>query len=192
MDQGNVSAMSVALWDNPEKLGWLTARGLTDDTILDASLGWMADGRYANSISIPYYDARGELVTVRFRHLDPTAPHKYDQIKGSKRHLYNVKNTDNPTVAVCEGEFDALIMGQLGIPAVAVPGSEAWDRSWRFLFRECNLVYVITDADTAGRRAGNKISGSIGAVTDVALIHLDKGDVTDLYLQDPDRLRGML
>jgi len=185
--------MSVALWDRPDKLAWLTDRGLTEDTILDAELGYIPDGRYRDSIAIPYRDVRGEVATVRYRRLGPDVPRKYDQIKGSRLRLYNVKNTDRSVVAICEGEFDSLIMGQLGIPAVAVPGATSWQKAWKWLFRNCDLVYVITDADEAGRKAGNKIIGQVGTVTDVVAIHLPNGkDVTDVYLEDPDQLRRLL
>jgi DNA primase len=184
--------MSVELWDRPEKLRFLLDRGLTEDTILDASLGYMPSGRFSDSIAIPYYDARGELVTVRFRRLDKAAPHKYDQIKGSKRHLYNVKNTDSPVVAIAEGEFDSLILGQMGVSAVSVPGAASWSRSWRWLFRNCDLVYVFVDSDEAGRKAGNKISGSVGTVADISVVHLPFGDVTDVYLKDPDFLKRVI
>lgn len=185
--------MSVALWDRPEKVAWLTARGLTEDTILDAELGYVDEGRYRDCISIPYRDARGEVATVRYRHLDPNALHKYDQIKGSRLRLYNVRNTDRSVVAICEGEFDSLIMGQLGVPAVAVPGATSWQKAWRWLFRNCDLVYVITDADESGRKAGNKIIGQVGSITDVAAIHLPNGkDVTDVFLEDPSLLRRLL
>jgi DNA primase len=185
--------MATELHERPDKLQWLLDRGLTLGTILDASLGYMPSGYFRDSIAIPYYDVTGRLVTVRFRHLDKDAPIKYEPIKGTRMHLYNVKNTDHTAVGICEGEFDSLILGQLGIPSVAIHGATSWRKSWRWLFRNADLVYVITDADEAGRKAGNKLIGNIGTVTDVAAIHLPNGlDVTDLFLQDPDHLRRLL
>lgn len=186
--------MSATLWSRPDKLGWLRDRGLTDDTIIDSFLGYVPSGRFEDCISIPYLDSRGELVAVRYRVLRENATHKYDVERGvSGRHLYNVKNTDYPVVAICEGEFDALIMSQLGIPSVGIPGAMVWNRSWRWLFRNADLVYVVCDSDEAGERARNKILAQVGMVTEVVAVDLPSGtDVTDMYLSDPAQLKELL
>jgi DNA primase len=193
----DIHSMSATLWSRPDKVQWLEDRGLTEDTIMDNLIGYVPEEhpRFGNCISIPYFDNRGELVTVRYRHLRLHADHKYDAERGTNagRHLYNVRNTDNPVVAICEGEFDSLIIGQLGIPAVGIPGAQAWNRSWRLLFRNSDLVLVICDADEAGQKARNKILGQVGMITDVVAIDLPADmDVTDMYLTDPDKLRELL
>jgi len=193
--------MSAELWNTPEKLKYLRDRGLSDDTILDNFLGYSPGGRFKDCISIPYFDARGELVTVRYRHLREGADRKYDTERGYGRHLYNVKNTDCDVVGICEGEFDSLIMGQLGVPSVAVPGTGGWNRSWRWLFRNCNLVYVLVDhaeesnvdALKAEQKLRQKITAQVSMVTEVVLIDLPVGkDVTDMYLSQPRALKELL
>lgn len=184
--------MIYQLWGDERAMAYLQGRGLTSETIEAAKLGYSVDGRFSDCIAIPYFDARGEWRLTRYRHLGDTLP-KYEQPKGTSRHLYNVVASEEPRVAVCEGEFDALILGQIGWAAVAVPGAQAWQRGWRWLFRNCDLVVVITDADEAGDRAASKIAAQVGMVAPVERIELPAGlDVSDLYLKDPDELGRLL
>jgi len=203
VDSGKAALMAAELWSRPDKLQWLTDRGLSEDTIIEAQLGYVGEReqRYADCISIPYFDATGNLQSVRYRHLRENARLKYEAPKGDRRHLYNVRATDESVVAICEGEFDSLIVQQLGMAAVGLPGVTAWQRAWRWLFRNTDLVYVLVDhapqtnpeALRAEVRARQKIAGQLSGVADVEIIDLPEGmDVTDLYLTDPDALRSLL
>lgn len=194
MVERDVQELTDALYANDEALEYLEERGLTMETILDAQLGYERSGRYRHSITIPYFDASGRLVTLRYRHLNPEAiGRKYSTPGGGGRHLYNVAAVEHPVVYVTEGEFDSLILRQLGLAAVAIAGAQNFDRSWRWLFRNCDLVYVVMDADEAGRKATARIRGQIGSVVDAEAINLPGDlDVTDLYLKDPDALREIL
>lgn len=192
----------AALWDSPKALDYLRGRGLEDDTILDAELGLVPDDapKYRGWLAIPYKDGQGRWRTTRYRTLPPSDK-AYRSEKGGVKHLYNVAAVESPTVAVCEGEFDSLILTQLGVPAVALPGVNTWQREWRYLFRNCDLVYVIVDhaprdkeeARSAERRAANSLRATIGLVADVEVVELPEGmDVTDLYLADRDRLKELI
>lgn len=188
------------LWDSPAAMQYLTGRGLTEDTILEAELGLAGKGSHAGWLAIPYRDGQGRWRTTRYRTLPPKDK-AYRSEKGGTKHLYNVAAVEEPVVAICEGEFDSLILRQMGLPAVALPGVNTWTREWRYLFRNCDLVYVITDhapkdreeARSAEQRAQNSMRSQIGMVTDVEVIELPEGmDITDLYLQDPDRLKELM
>lgn len=184
-----------------DKDTWLLGRGLTEETIDRAQLGYQTKGRYRDCITIPYFDARGELRDVRYRHLRPNPPAKYESPKGFGTHLYNATATQNEVVAIAEGEFDALVLEQLGVHAVAIPGVNSWQREWRWLFRDCDLVLVLidmavnddVDARKAEERARARITAQVNTVTSAEVVELPEGmDVTDLYLTDPDRLRELL
>lgn len=186
-----------------DKDAWLHGRGLTEETIDRAQLGYQSSGRYRDAIVIPYFDARGELRNVRYRHLRHNPPAKYESPKGFGTHLYNVAATQNDVVAICEGEFDALVLEQLGFSAVAIPGVNTWQREWRWLFRDCDLVLVVidmastreedADARAAEERARARIAAQVGTVTSCEVVELPDGnDVTDLYLTDPDKLKELL
>jgi DNA primase len=191
--------MIIALWQSPDALQYLQGRGLTEEMVLEAQLGLATKGKYAGWLAIPYLDGQGRWRSTRYRTLPPTDK-AYRTPKGEGRHLYNVSATEEPVVAICEGEFDSMVMRQLGFPAVALPGLSAWQREWRFLFRNCDLVYVLIDhaprskeeARAAETRVRNAIVAQVGMVTDVEPIDLPEGmDVSDLYLQDPDELKGL-
>lgn len=188
--------MQDTLLESDSTIEWLLGRGIGWETIADAGLGYVrADepGPYRDCVVIPYFDGRGELRGIRYRHLRPDAPLKYQTPKGGGVHIYNVGGTNAPVVAICEGEFDALVMKQIGIEAVAIPGTQSWQRPWRWLFRNADLVYVVMDNDEAGVKASNKIAAQVGDVTDVEVVELPEGlDVSDLYVRDPDELRRLL
>lgn len=195
--------MTEALFANDDALGYLEGRGLAVDTIINAQFGYVETGRFRHSISIPYFDALGRHRLTRYRRLDPDAPMKYDWLKGSHTHLYGIEDVNEPRVYVTEGEFDRWILKQMGFAAVGLTGAMHFQRPWRFLFRNCDLVLVVLDTDPSkikhgrevgmtGQRAAQQILGAIGTVTNTDIIELPMGmDVNALYLEDPSALRGL-
>jgi DNA primase len=154
--------------------------------VADAELG---HERYKGSISIPYLDAQGRQVGMRFRHLIPerVKRHKYQALEGSKTHLYGVKFVDEAQIDLVEGEFDTLIMRQAGKVAVGIPGVNSFRPEWRWLFRNCDLVRVLFDGDAATnehvRKARDKVLGALRRVTNVMRVDMPAGmDPTDLFL----------
>ena len=182
-----------------EAYRFLRKRGLSDSTIGTAGLGFVhresSQPFYANSISIPYVSGGGQTIGIRFRYLDPEVRgHKYDSLKGAKLHVYNVKETDADEVWICEGEFDTLILGQLGFAAIGLPGASAFRSEWKWLFSNCEKVSLVMDADTPGRKASSRIASLLGSMPcDLRVVNLPEGkDVTDLYLEDENELRQFL
>lgn len=178
----------------PEDYEWLRSRGLEDQTIRSALLGYVAEGRFAGSISIPYRNPySGGTKTIRFRYLNPVRQ-KYDGIKGKAIHLYGVGNTLSDEVWLCEGEFDALILNQMGYPAVGVAGANSFKPDWKYLFANTSRTTLVFDSDEAGTRGANRIASIIGEVVeDVRIIRLPEGsDVTDIYLRDNQLLKDLL
>lgn len=186
------------LWNDAAAFGWLRARGLEEDTIWVAGLGYVGSPqegheRFKGAICIPYFDAQGRPYAPRFRHLGAGRKRKYDQETHAKGHPYGVDQSREPTVYVTEGEFDALILRQMGFSAVGIPGAQAWQRHWRMLFRDCDLVVIVMDPDEAGEKAKARIAGQLSQVVDVRTVELPSGlDVNELYLKDPDNLRSLL
>lgn len=88
-----------------------------------------------------------------------------------------------------------------GLPAVAVPGDDAWEASWAQLLAG-RRVSVVMDCDHAGRQAASRIAADLkaaavgGSVVDLARHRRDGYDLTD-WLADrralaPDGLRQAL
>jgi hypothetical protein len=174
-------------------LEWLRGRGLKDVTIREAYLGYTP-----GAITIPYLNpplrSDGVVSVRQIRKRNLHGLPKYETPKGGKSHIYNVAVTDRPVVYLTEGEFDALILRQLGKAAVGVPGVSVFQSEWKYLFTHCEHVYLVFDADDAGKGGGNRIAGILGQyVEKLSIIHLPPGkDVTDLYLEDPEHLRRLI
>jgi hypothetical protein len=166
-------------------------RGLKDDIIQTAMLGY--DGE---AITIPYINPPLEdkvsVRMIRRRHL--TGNIKYTTPKNGGTHMYGVVYTTSPKVWVCEGEFDSLILRQMGYPAVAIPGVSAFKPEWKYLFAWTEELTVVMDGDEAGRAAAGKLASILGpVVTTMRLARLPEGkDINDLFLEDKEHLREII
>lgn len=170
---------------------WLLKRGLKDATIEEALLGY--DGE---AITIPYLNPpledRETVRMIRRRHL--TGNIKYTTPKNGGTHLYGVVYTTASKVCVCEGEFDSLILRQMGYPSVAIPGVNAFKSEWRYLFAWTDELTVIMDGDEAGRSGAARLASILGpVVTTMRVARLPEGkDINDLYLEDREHLREII
>lgn len=184
------------LWarENVQHLDWLRKRGLSDSTIKGAYLGYTP-----GAITIPYLNPPQRVddsVTVRqIRRRNLFGHPKYETAKGDRPHIYNVEALSHHSqVWVCEGEFDALILQQMGKWAVGIPGAQLFRPEWKYLFVDCEHVSLVFDADEAGRGGGERIASMLGpVVTKMSIIRLPQGkDVTDMYLEDKMELHRLI
>ncbi|MCW2843339.1 MAG: hypothetical protein JWN22_1255 [Nocardioides sp.] len=133
---------------------FLSARGITREAASSYQLGVVSNplpghDRFVGMLSIPYITRAG-VVALKFRALDPERTPKYDAPSGQHSRLYNVNALHSPgdTVAICEGELDALVMSEVvGIPAVGVPGASHWQEHWSRVFADYETILVIADHD---------------------------------------------
>jgi DNA primase len=92
-------------------------------------------------------------------------------------------------VALCEGEFDAIILdGLCGIPAVAIPGVNTWASrpEWREIFQGYSRVLMFADPDEPGQKLAARILRDLDTARLVAL----PGDVNETFLSHgPDKIR---
>jgi DNA primase len=183
---------------SPEGRAWLNNRGITDASIEYYKLGEVltpvaTHKRFKGSISIPYLNPDGSVRSIRFRYLHGSLQ-KYDSAAGVKAHLYNVVATTEPHVFICEGEFDAIILGQLSCLAVGVAGASVFKPEWKYLFTHSSRVSIVFDGDEAGKAGANRIATLLGPVVeDMRMIHLPPGaDITDCYLSDVEALKARL
>lgn len=111
-------------------------------------------------ITIPYMVGAG-CVQIRGRMFEGHA--KYRTPPGQKARLFNSIDTFSAeTVIIAEGEFDAMILSQLGYNAVGVPGSTNWTPDWNNYLKEVTHVFIVFDPDDAGRQGSAKIEGMLG------------------------------
>jgi Toprim-like len=80
-----------------------------------------------------------------------------------------------PVLFVVEGEPDAVTATQLGLPAVAIPGTGKFDPSWPARIAEGRArVVFIPDADAPGRKAATKWAAAVAEhCADVRVLDLE-------------------
>ena len=178
---------------SPEAIVALAERGISEEVAARFQLGTITDPingheMYEGWISIPYITANNHCVGFKFRRLDDGKP-KYGSPLGQKAHLYNVTDVliQSPCIVVCEGELDTVITsGVLGIPAVGVPGVQAWKPHFNKLFNGYDTVYVVGDNDVKedGSNPGAEFSKRVAnEVLNSQIVQLPPGmDINDHYL----------
>jgi len=86
-------------------------------------------------------------------------------------------------VILVEGPPDAIAARSHGLPAIAVPGTDAWKPDWAALLAG-RTVTVIMDADRVGRAAAARIQNDLDGIAQVTVVDLAPGredgyDLTD-------------
>jgi DNA primase len=130
---------------------------------------------YAGRLAIPYLTPAG-VVNLRFRCLQSHdcgetvlwtdkngKPHtctKYLSIDGAGTNLYNVLDLkkDSPSIVVAEGEIDAMSWSLAGVPAVGLPGVDAWQEHFGRCLEDFDVIYAAGDSDTAGRKLNSLLA----------------------------------
>ena len=178
---------------SPETIVALEERGISEQVAARFMLGTVTDPmngheQHTGWISIPYITAMGHCVGYKFRRTDGGKP-KYGSPTGQKAHLYNVTDIllQSPHIIVCEGELDAVIAsGVLGIPAVGVPGVQAWKPHFHKLFNGYDSVIVVGDNDVKddGTNPGAEFAKRVAnEIMNSTIVTLPPGmDINDYYL----------
>lgn len=183
--EAHVAGWASALLESKEPLReFRKARMLTRETIKRFNIGWARhvvdqEGRTIakNAYTIPVYDASGNIANIRFYQLNPTNDRrKIWGVTGMNRpHLFpiSVLDDDADSIVVCEGELDAMICVQNGIPAITRTASATtWDVAWNTLLKG-KRVYLAHDCDSTGQRANVKLLRCLrGTVQSVVPIRL--------------------
>jgi len=115
-------------------------------------------------VTIPYQVA-GNIVAIRGRawpYEDKKRP-KYKTCGGEKARLFNTDAVwHNSEICITEGEFDTLVLNQMGFPAVGVPGAQTWQDSWDGYMKEMRRLWLVFDRDTAGEQGSAKLLKRFG------------------------------
>jgi DNA primase len=187
------AAQRYAQQISPEAIVALAERGISEEVAALYMLGSVTDPMNGHEmhdgwISIPYITAMNHCVGFKFRRLDDGKP-KYGSPTGQKAHLYNVVDTTilSRHIVVCEGELDTVIVsGVLGIPAVGVPGVQAWKPHFAKLLNGYDSVYIVGDNDVKedGTNPGAEFSKRVASeVLNGTIVTLPPNmDINDYYL----------
>ena len=143
------------------------------------------------AVKIPYQDAAGREVAVRFR-IALDGRDKFRWRKGSKPLLYGLNRIGDArksdATAVVEGESDCHTLWRAGFTAVGVPGASNWNEGRdAAIFDGIATIYVIIEPDQGGEVIRKWLDKS--KIRDrVKLVRLNTfKDASGLYLDDPER-----
>lgn len=148
-------------------LSYLREQGFSDQQIIESKLVWenTTTDFFQDKLIIPYM-VHGTAVTLRGRALPGSADEsgkKYQTLPGDKARLFNVDAIANDTVILTEGEFDAMVLSELGYHAVGVPGANTWQQEWTAMFKDTRRVFVCFDNDQAGQKGAERVQKELGS-----------------------------
>ncbi|MCK9520146.1 MAG: CHC2 zinc finger domain-containing protein [Dehalococcoidia bacterium] len=169
-------------------------RGLTDATIDEYQIGC---DEYR--ITIPVFDDDSSHTLVNLRRYNPRSKPKmisFGEGYGKLR-LFPMQFFDKTanTVYLVEGEWDCILLRQLGFNAITVTGGVgSWDHSFDEYFRG-KTVYIIYDVhdkeDDLGQQVARNRAAILSAVdAKVYIVELDLptayvgGDITDYFIKE--------
>ncbi len=162
-----------------EALQWLLDRGLTEQTIAEFKVA--AEG---DVVVLPYL-RDGEFVNAKRRSI--TDKKRMWQEKDAEPCLFGWHLIE-PTcrvVAITEGEFDAMVLHQAGIPAMSVnqgAGNHQWIESdWSRLERFSEIL-ICFDDDEAGRKGAREVATRLGLDRCRLVTFPDSKDANDALL----------
>jgi DNA primase len=122
---------------------------------------------------------------MRFRRGPEGAGPKYLSEPGEESRLYHPEGffRHERFICLCEGEIDTMIAVQAGLPAVGVPGANAWGKFFYRAFDGYDDVFILTDMDDKGAGQGfaDKVAAQIKSARIIPMQHLGVGyDVNSL------------
>lgn len=164
-------------------------RGITAATLREFEVGWSDDDR---AYTIPVRDADGILVNVRLYRIEEeqgtTKIWSWGGEGMDASAIYPMRVLkENTKVLLVEGEWDALISNQEGVPAVTgTTGAKQWMSKWNRYFAGKD-VFICYDRDQAGDDGAEKVARNLSgtahlvAKVDLPMEWREKGglDVTD-------------
>jgi twinkle protein len=162
---------------------WLTSRGIEERTIAAFKVAeQMRDGK---TYAVFPYLRDGELVNVKYR--NPDEKKDMRQEGGAEPCLFgwHLIEPKARSVAICEGEIDAMTLWQAGIPALSVnagAGNHQWIESdWQRLERFSDIL-VAFDSDEPGQKGAAEVMRRLGIARCRKLVFPAK-DANDWLMQ---------
>ena len=166
---------------------WTQERTLDPETVDRFGLGF---DPFSNRVTLPLRDVHGRVLGVTYRRLDDGRP-KYLHPKGFPigRHLYGSWLLDDvTTVAIVEGQVDAVRCVSERVPAVALMGSRITRDQIKVLQRRgVQKVVLMLDNDSAGQHGTMAIHEALSG----SGIRVVAGWYRPYWrVKDPDGLKG--
>jgi DNA primase len=159
-------------------LAYLKRRGISTLDILKYQIGYCENGRYANKIIIPTYNADNQLDYFVARSFEKEPSRKYDAPSSDKNIIgfENMINWDIPIV-LCEGAFDAITIKRNAIPLFGKNISKKLMQ--KLVTSDVKKVYLALDKDAI--KSTYKIAKQLlEAGKKLFVIDLDDKDPADM------------
>lgn len=203
--------LSEAAWDRWD-IGWspdnaqavvdhLRAKGVAEELMVASGVVAKSDSgrlydRFHARIIFPIRDARGRVISLGGRSLDPNARAKYlngpeTELFDKGRNLFNHSPAreaagKGKTLIVAEGYMDVIALSEAGFTAAVAPlGTAVTEDQLRMIWRIAAEPVVALDGDAAGLKAAQR-------VIDLALPLLEAGQALRFAIlpggMDPDDL----
>lgn len=181
--------MCAALRANKKAMEYLIEeRGLDEAAIERWGIGWHPSRR---KYVLPIRDAAGKLVNVRMYNPKArgTAPKMLPYTSGYGTQLFGADVlAANKEIVMCEGEWDAILNNQHGIPTVTSTGGvNGFQMTWVKQFKG-KSVWICYDEDDSGRSGAVKTARMLDGVAEhvyiIPTLETNKkgGDITDFYV----------
>lgn len=153
-----------------DRVGWLRDRGLAEETIKAFHLGH--DG---TRFTIPLYGPTGELLTIRYRRDDALVPASDPDSEQEKIRKYSgvyqrndlrlypewrIAKSEETFIVAVEGELDACLLWQFGIPACSpTNGAGSLCKLPDLLapYPHIRSIYIAADQDEPGERGAQEL-----------------------------------
>lgn len=152
----------------PENIrAYLGQRGITDDVIAYAKLGW---GEFGGKwwITIPIFGKDGKAKFLKLKKnpdaADKSTPRYKIYPAETKTTLYGTESLDgfSDSVVICEGELDRLVLFGQGIPAItSTAGAATFKNEWYAELAGIKKIYLCLDRDEEGEKGEEKIAGKL-------------------------------
>jgi len=172
-------------------VAYADAKGL--DAAFLQSLG-LSDQRHRGgpSVRIPYLDAAGTEVAVRYRtqlERGQGVDRRFCWRTGATVAPYGLWRLDGAraagSVVLVEGESDCQTLWQHGVPALGIPGASTWRPEWASHLAGIPSVYVVVEPDAGGATLRERLMATPGLVNRLRLVELGAAkDASGLYLSN--------
>jgi DNA primase len=159
-------------------LSYIKSRGITDDDILKYGIGYCEQGRYANMIIIPSYDAKGNINYFTGRSFGKQSTIKYKNPTAS-RDIIPFElfiNWELPLI-LCEGPFDAISIKRNVIPLL---GKNIQSNLMKkIVMSSVEKIYIALDKD-AQKQALNFCERLMNEGKEVYLVDMNDKDPSEM------------
>lgn len=167
------------------------AKGLPADFLETLGVSDVLLGRHRDepAVRMPYYDADGSEVAVRYR-TALTGDRRFRWRRGSKVHSYGLWRLDDAREAgyvwIVEGESDTQTLWHYGEPALGIPGASVWKDEWKEHVKDLT-VFVWKEPDQGGKTFVEKVGASL---PDALVVAPPEGrkDVNEIHCLDDSLL----